>query len=101
MNPDENTDADHGDDRDVLYEGGDLGCDDRRIVRHDAIDDSDSASVCGQVDEEDDFPKLDPSRSKSLTLHIYLTDLGVPTSSPVSPATPTERAGGVYTQMFR
>lgn len=100
MNGDGHLEAE--DDRDAHYDGGDLDCNDRLIVVTDDVE-NDSASVCSPADDDGEglLAGDEQVRSKSLTLNMYLTDLGTTPSTPLSPATPSERAGGVFTQMFR
>eukprot|EP00752_Nemacystus_decipiens_P006654 g5982.t1 len=95
--------ADHrlDEDKEVAYDGDDLECDDRLVVVDGEDCDEVSSVVHVQGDDRDLTGHVEEVEdTKSLTLNTYLNDLGVRTSSSISPCTPMESKGGVFTQMF-
>ncbi|CAM9764402.1 unnamed protein product [Scytosiphon promiscuus] len=98
MNADDRAEDRRDEGADMGHDNGFLECDDRSIVLHDRDGDESSSAVCKSTDHDGDEGWRE---SQSLTLNNLLHDLGLETSTVLSPCTPTEVKAGTYTQMFR
>lgn len=81
-----------------------LECNDRRGVHGELGDEEDNESIAFSAEAQEDVGEEEGSSwidKMSLTSNRFMNEVGVTTSSTVSPSTMSESQEGSYTQMFR